>query len=114
MNDSGADNTETATIKTKQFDFGAPDIKKRFGRIYITYKTDDEAADALTVTCYLDGSGSAAKTFSSEFPAKAALTNVGNFINLVGKTLELKFACAGQDFVLDDVIVEYTMMGHTP
>jgi len=114
MNDSGADNTETATIKTKQFDFGAPDVKKRFGRIYVTYKTDDEAADALTVICYLDGSGSAAKTFSSEFPAKAALTNVGNFINLVGKTLELKFTCAGQDFVLDDVIVEYTMMGHTP
>tara|TARA_Y100000034_G_scaffold88032_1_gene105619 strand:+ start:3834 stop:5306 length:1473 start_codon:yes stop_codon:yes gene_type:complete len=114
MNDSSTASTATATIKTKQFDFGAPDINKRFGRIYCTYKTDDGAADALTITCYLDGSGAAAKTFSSEFPAKAALTNVGNFINLVGKTLELQFACAGDDFVLDDVVVEYTMMGHAP
>ena len=114
MNDSGTDNTATATIKTKQFDFGAPDIKKRFGRIYCTYKTDDSGSDAMTVKCYLDGSGSASKTFSSEFPAKTAVTNVGAFINLVGKTLELEFTCAGEDFILDDVIVEYTLMGHTP
>ena len=112
LDNSAADSEETATIKTKQFDFGAPDVKKRFGRIYVTYKTDDEAADALTVRCYLDGSGGSSKNIT--FAAKASLTNVGDFLNLVGKTLTLQFECDGQDFVLDDIIFEYTIMGHTP
>ena len=112
LDDPAADSTATATIKTKQFDFGAPDVKKRFGRIYVTYKTDDEAADALTVRCYLDGSGGSSKNIT--FAAKASLTNVGDFLNLVGKTLTLQFECDGQDFVLDDIIFEYTIMGHTP
>ncbi|MDP6587136.1 MAG: hypothetical protein QF535_20955, partial [Anaerolineales bacterium] len=112
LDNSAADSTATATIKTKQFDFGAPDVKKRFGRIYVTYKTDDEAEDALTVRCYLDGSGGSSKNIT--FAAKASLTNVGDFLNLVGKTLTLQFECDGQDFVLDDIIFEYTIMGHTP
>ena len=112
MNDSATDNTSNIDIKTKQFDFGAPDVKKRFGRIYVTYKTDDSAADALTLTAFLDGSGSIAKTIT--FAAKNALTNVGDFLNLVGKTLELRFRTTGEDFILDDVVVEYTIMGHTP
>ena len=112
LDDASTDSTATATIKTKQFDFGAPDVKKRFTRLYITYKTDDEGADAMTVRCYLDGSGSSSKDIT--FAAKASLTNVGDFINLVGKTLTLQLECAGQDFILDEIIFEYTIMGHTP
>jgi len=112
MNSSSTDNIQTATVKTKQYDFGYPGMKKRFTRIYVTYKTDDEASDALTVKAYLDGNTSADKTLT--FGASASLTNTGDFLNLVGKTLELEFSSAGQDLILDDTIVEYAVVGHQP
>jgi hypothetical protein len=112
MNDSSVDNTQTATIKTKQYDFGLPGTNKRFTRIYVTYKTDDEASDSLLIRAYLNGSASVSKTLT--FSASASMTNAGEFLNLVGKTLELQYESAGQDFVLDDTIVEYTTIGHQP
>ena len=108
-NDTTIDNTKTAVIKTKQFSFGAPDTKKRFTTIYISYKTDDEAADNLTVKCFLDGSASAAKTIT--FGASATVINTARLINLIGKTLEIQMESAGQDLIIDDAIVEYSVLG---
>ena len=97
-------------------DAGDPWRRKSLRRIRCIYKTDDEGADAMTVRTYVDGVSS--PTASYTFAAKTslgALTLSKNtsptLTNHAFKTIELQFECAGQDFILDEVVLEWTWMG---
>ncbi len=48
---TGSAASSTALISSKKFDFGSPDIQKRFRKITMLYK----ASSDVTVTVFLDG-----------------------------------------------------------
>lgn len=107
-NDTSTDNDETAIIKTKKFNFGSPTQKKRIQFIAATYKTDDDAADAMTVKLYHDGS--AIPDTTKIFSALASLANDIQEVSGDFKTLEIQVECDGQDFALENLSVRYQPM----
>jgi hypothetical protein len=98
----------TATIKTKRFDFGNPEDKKRFGLFHITYKSSSQN---VTVNFYIDGAGSATKALT--FSASSSITIGRDYVNLVGNTLEIEFTSTATDFVLEDATLEYEEVGQS-
>ena len=97
-----------ATIKTKRFDFGNPEDKKRFGLFHITYKSSSQN---VTVNFYIDGAGSATKALT--FSASSSITIGKDYVNLVGNTLEIEFTSTATDFVLEDATLEYEEVGQS-
>lgn len=105
---SGANTTETLTLKSKRFTLDTPEFRKRFNRIYMTYISDA----AITVNLYIDGSGSAA--LASSFASQATLDTVGKSISLVGKSIEVEVTTTEATFQMDDIMIDYEVIGKNP
>lgn len=109
---SGTLSSETATIKSKRFDFGIPDMKKRFNRIYLTYKSAGNVTAKLFTNGNTTESGTEYKALT--FASQSTKTCSGKYLKMVGKTIEVQIECAETDFELDDIQLDYDMIGRNP
>jgi|TARA_R100000479_G_scaffold36097_1_gene15980 hypothetical protein len=108
---TGSQNTDSFTVTTKRFDFGAPELQKRFRKINITY----QSASALTVEIYAGESGTGSSvTETLTFPLKSSIVNVSKAMRAVGKTLVLKITSASRELKLDSIDIEYDVLGSNP
>jgi hypothetical protein len=109
---TGSGATTTLTVKSKKFDGGNPYRNKYLRRVRAIYKTDAAAADNMTIKLYFDGSGSASETltFSASSTLTTSSTNTFSSARKF-KTIEVEVTCAGDDFVLDEIVIEYNDMG---
>jgi len=109
---SGTFSDKTAIIKSKRFDFGIPDMKKRFNRIYLTYKAGGNVTAKLFTNGNTTESGTEYKALT--FASQSTKTCSGKYLKMVGKTLEVQIECAETDFELDDIQLDYDMIGRNP
>jgi len=108
---TGSLNTDSFTVTTKRFDFGAPELQKRFKKINITYKS----ASALTVEIYAGEAGTGSSvTETLTFPLKAAIVNVSKAMRAVGKTLVVKITSASRELELESIDIDYDLLGSNP
>lgn len=104
--------SNNAIIKTKRFDFDIPDLKKRFHHIYLTYK----AGGNVTVKLFTNGNTteSGAEYQSLTFSSQSTKDSAGKLIKMIGKTLEVQVECAETDFELDDIEIDFEIIGRNP
>ena len=109
---TGSAATTSATVTTKTFDFGSPDIQKRFSKIVMVYK----ASSAVTVSVYLDtafisgGSADATLTFDSQSTLGAA----SKAFSSVGKTANIKIESSASNLEIDSIDIDYQPLGSNP
>jgi len=108
---TGSQNTDNLTVTTKRFDFGSPELQKRFKKINITY----QSAAELTVTIYAgeSGTGSSA-TETLTFPVKSSIVNISKAMRAVGKTLSVKITSATRELKLESIDIDYDLLGSNP
>ena len=120
---TGSTSTETSILKTPVITgglhtSGAPGAyyKKRLVRIRATYKTDATPDDAMSCKIYVDGVSSPTQTIA--FVAKSGLgqltlskNTTPALTNHKFKTIEVQIECAGDLFILDELVLEWTWMG---
>ena len=108
---TGSQNSDSFTVTTKRFDFGAPELQKRFRKINMTY----QSASALTVEIYAGEAGTGSSvTETLTFPVKTSIVNVSKAMRAVGKTLVVKITSASNELKLESIDIDYDVLGSNP
>jgi hypothetical protein len=109
---TGSAATTTAAVTTKRFDFGSPDVQKRFSKIVMVYK----ASSAVTVGVYLDtafiSGGSADATIT--FDAQSTIGSVSKAFSSVGKTATIGINSSASNLEIDSIDIDYQPLGSNP
>ena len=88
------------------------DLKKRFHHIYLTYKSSGD----VVVKLFIDGNTteSGVKYQSLTFSSQSTKDCSGKAIRIIGKTLEIQVECVATDFELDDINIDFEIIGRNP
>jgi hypothetical protein len=105
---TGSQNTSTAYVKTKRYDFGLPEQQKRFSKIHLVYKS----SSTVDVEIFIDGEGSASTTLT--FSAQSSIDVESQPLSVLGKTVEFRVSDASSNFILESMDVDYQILGSNP
>jgi|TARA_R100000081_G_scaffold91992_1_gene71956 hypothetical protein len=107
---TGSAASSTALVSSKKFDFGSPDIQKRFRKITMLYK----ASSDVTVTVFLDGDAFASADATITFPSNSAITSVSRVFSSVGKIGYFNISCAASNLQIESIDIDYDLLGSNP
>ena len=107
---TGSAASNAATVTTKKFDFGTPDIQKRFRKITMVYK----ASSAVTVTIFLESNAFSSADATITFASQSAIASISKAFSSVGKIGFVTISCAASNMEIESIDIDYDLLGSNP